>query len=56
MTEFKQATNEIEHLASVEEICDFFGVEDPTPFEHLFQKKLRQITQNQLLTLFPHEK
>ena len=29
MTEFKRATNEIEHWARVEEICDFFGVEDP---------------------------
>ena len=29
MPEFKRATNEIEHWARVEEICDFFGVEDP---------------------------
>ena len=26
MTDFKRATNEIEHWARVEEICDFFGV------------------------------
>ena len=26
MTEFKRATNEIEHWARVEEICDFFEV------------------------------
>ena len=29
MVEFKRATNEIEHWARVEEICDFFGVKDP---------------------------
>ena len=29
ITEFKRATNEIEHWARVEEICDFFGVDDP---------------------------
>ena len=29
MTEFKRATNEIEYWSRVEEICDFFGVEDP---------------------------
>ena len=29
ITEFKRATNEIEHWARVEEIGDFFGVDDP---------------------------
>ena len=29
-TEFKRATNEIEHWSREEEICDFFGVEDPS--------------------------
>ena len=28
MTEFKRATNEIEHWTRMEEICDFFVVED----------------------------
>ena len=29
INEFKRSTNEIEHWARVEEICDFFGVEYP---------------------------
>ena len=29
ISEFKRATNEIEHWARVEEICELFGVEDP---------------------------
>ena len=28
MTEFKRATNEIEHWGRVEEKCDFFGVDE----------------------------
>jgi len=29
ISEFKRATNEIEHWSRVEEECEFFGVEDP---------------------------
>ncbi len=29
LSQFQRATNEIEHWARVEDICDFFGVEDP---------------------------
>ena len=44
MTEFKRATNEIEHWARVEEICDFFGVEDPDLAGDIYERKFKNLT------------
>ncbi len=44
MTEFKRATNEIEHWARVEEICDFFGVEDPDYAGDIYIRKFTNLT------------
>ena len=44
MTEFKRATNEIEHWARVEEICDFFGVEDPDIAGDLYVRRFKDLT------------
>ena len=44
MTEFKRATNEIEHWARVEEICDFFGVEDPGLAGDVYVRKFKNLT------------
>ena len=44
MTEFKRATNEIEHWTMVEEICDLFGVEDPTYTEIIDLRKFKNLT------------
>ena len=44
ITEFKRATNEIEHWARVEEICDFFGVEDPDLAGDVYVRKFRDLT------------
>ena len=44
ITEFKRATNEIEHWARVEEICDFFGVEDPDLAGDIYVRKFRNLT------------
>ncbi len=44
LTEFKRATNEIEHWARVEEICDFFGVEDPDLAGDVYVRKFKNIT------------
>ncbi len=44
MTEFKRATNEIEHWARVEEICDFFGVEDPRYAGDIYVRKFKNLT------------
>ena len=44
MTEFKRATNEIEHWARVEEICDFFGVEDPDDAGDVFVRRFKNLT------------
>ena len=43
-TEFKRATNEIEHWARVEEICDFFGVEDPDFAGDMYERKFKNLT------------
>ena len=40
-TQFKRATNEIEHWARVEEICDFFGVEDPELVGEVYVRKFK---------------
>ena len=40
ITDFKRATNEIEHWARVEEICDFFGVEDPDLAGEIYPRDL----------------
>ena len=44
MTEFKRATNEIEHWARVEEICDFFGVEEPDLAGDVYVRKFKNLT------------
>ena len=44
MTEFKRATNEIEHWARVEEICDFFGVEDPDLAGDIYVRSFKNLT------------
>ena len=44
MTEFKRATNEIEHWARVEEICDFFGVEDPDLAGDIYMRRFKNFT------------
>mgnify|MGYP001415893807 CR=1 FL=1 len=44
ITEFKRATNEIEHWARVEEICDFFGIEDPDLAGDVFVRGFKNMT------------
>tara|TARA_B100000965_G_scaffold291083_1_gene248870 strand:+ start:1934 stop:2296 length:363 start_codon:yes stop_codon:yes gene_type:complete len=44
MSEFKRATNEIEHWARVEEICDFFGVNDPALAGDVYIRRFRNLT------------
>ena len=44
MTDFKRATNEIEYWARVEEICDFFGVEDPDLAGDIYERKFKNFT------------
>ena len=44
ITEFKRATNEIEHWARVEEICDFFGVADPELAGDVYVRKFKTLT------------
>jgi len=44
MTDFKRATNEIEHWARIEEICDFFGVEDPDLAGDIYVRKFKNLT------------
>ena len=44
ITEFKRATNEIEYWARVEEICDFFGVEDPDLAGDVYVRKFKNLT------------
>ena len=44
MNEFKRATNEIEHWSRVEEICDFFGVEDPSLARDIYIRRFKDLT------------
>jgi len=44
ITEFKRATNEIEHWARVEEICDFFGVEEPDYAGDIYVRRFKNLT------------
>ena len=44
ITEFHRATNEIEHWARVEEICDFFGVEDPDLSGNVYTRTFKNLT------------
>ena len=44
ITEFKRATNEIEYWARVEEICDFFGVEDPDLAGEVYIRRFKNLT------------
>ena len=44
ITEFKRATNEIEHWARVEEICDFFGVENPDLAGDIYVRNFKNLT------------
>ena len=45
ITEFKRATNEIEHWARVEEICEFFGVEDPDLAGDIYVRNFKHLTE-----------
>ena len=47
ITEFKRATNEIEHWAIVEEICDFFGVEDPALAGDVYLRQFINLTSDE---------
>ena len=44
ITEFKRATNEIEHWARVEELCEFFGVEDPGLVGEIYVRRFKNLT------------
>ena len=44
MNEFKRATNEIEYWEKVEEICDFFGVEDPDYAGDVYVRRFKNLT------------
>ena len=44
ITEFKRATNEIEHWARIEEICDFFGVTDPYLAGDVYLRRFKNFT------------
>ncbi len=44
ISEFKRATNEIEHWARVEEICEFFGVEDPDLAGDVYIRRFNKLT------------
>ena len=44
INEFKRATNEIEHWARVEEICEFFGVDDPDLAEDVYIRRFKSLT------------
>ena len=44
MTEFKRATNEIEHWARIEEIYDFFEVEDPALDQDIYVRQFKNLT------------
>ena len=44
MTEFKRATNEIEYWDRVEEICDFFGVENPDYAGQIYFRRFKCLT------------
>ena len=44
ITEFKRATNEIEHWARVEEICDFFGVDHPDLAGNIYVRRFKNMT------------
>ena len=44
ISEFKRATNEIEHWARVEEICEFFGVEDPDLAGDVYVRRFKDLT------------
>tara|TARA_Y100001968_G_scaffold67347_1_gene58237 strand:- start:2057 stop:2419 length:363 start_codon:yes stop_codon:yes gene_type:complete len=44
ITEFKRATNEIEYWARVEEICDFFAVEDPDLAGDIYVRRFNNLT------------
>ena len=41
--EFTRATNEIEHWARIEEICDFFGVEDPDLAGEIYVRRFKNL-------------
>ena len=47
IAEFKRATNEIEHWARVEEVCDFFGVEDPGLAGDVYVRRFKNLTKEE---------
>tara|TARA_Y100001968_G_C19426340_1_gene754595 strand:- start:1374 stop:1760 length:387 start_codon:yes stop_codon:yes gene_type:complete len=46
ITEFKRSTNEIEHWARIEEICEFFGVEDPDLAGEVYIRRFKNFTKD----------
>ena len=44
ISQFKRATNEIEHWSRVEEICEFFGVEDPDLAGDIYVRRFKNLT------------
>ncbi|MBW3041040.1 hypothetical protein [Prochlorococcus marinus] len=47
MTEFQRATNEIEHWARVEEVCEFFGLEDPELAGDIYLRSFKSLTREE---------
>ena len=47
ITEFNRATNEIEHWAKVEEICEFCGVEDPENAGDIYERRFKNLTSDE---------
>ncbi len=47
ITEFKRATNEIEHWARIEEICEFFGVENPDLAGDVYVRRFKNLTSDE---------
>ena len=47
ISEFKRATNEIEHWARVEEVCEFFGVENPDLAGDLYVRRFKDMTSDE---------
>ena len=45
--EFKRATNEIEHWSRVEEICDFFGIEDPDLAGDVYLRRFKNLSKEE---------
>ncbi len=47
ISEFKRATNEIEHWSRVEEICALFGVDDPDLAGDVYVRSFKNLTSDE---------